>query len=71
MNDTELLRAILLMLDTQSWNCTVRRSFDDNEGEHEDGLTELKAAVEHIVTKFSDPLEVKSWLAGWLGWHPR
>ena len=57
-SDTKLLKAILVMLDTQSWHCTTRRSFED-DGEDEDGLTELKAAVENIITKFREPSEAK------------
>ena len=58
-SDAKLLRAILVMLDTQSWQCTARRSFEDDEEEDEHGLTELKSAVEYIITKFREPLEAK------------
>ena len=51
-SDTALLRAILVFLDTQSWDCSYRSSESDD-------LTEMKAAVELLVSKFREPLEAK------------
>lgn len=46
-SDVEMLRAILVFLDTHSW-CV---------SDGDDGIDELKAAVEYISTHFREPLE--------------
>ena len=47
-SDVKLLRAILVFLDTCSW---ASRADDD--------MAEIRAAVEHIITVFREPLEAK------------
>lgn len=46
-----MLRAILVFLDTQSWVCAA--------GSSEDDLTEMKSAVELLISNFREPLEAK------------
>ena len=49
--DVKLLRAIPVFLDTCSW--AARGEMTD------DYMAEIRAAVEHIVTVFQEPLEAK------------
>ena len=49
-SDTDLLRAILVFLETQNWLCKC-----DNI----DDISEIKAAVEQVITHFRIPLEAK------------
>ena len=50
-SDTDKLRSIFAFLDTQNW-CIVGEDIDD--------LTEIRAAVEVIITHFRIALEAKS-----------
>ena len=53
-SDVNLLRAILVFLETQSW---LQRSNDDPDGD--DGLANIRAALDLIITAFRAPLESK------------
>ena len=62
-SDVELLRAILVVLDTQNWirhqeSEGIRRSETDSD-EEDDGLAEIKSALETITAFFQVPLEAK------------
>ena len=60
-SDVQLLRAILVVLDTQNW--LHRQKSEDgsgNDSEEEDsGLAEVKSALEIVTTFFRVPLEAK------------
>ena len=58
VSDVKMLRAILVLLNTQSWCCPPRRQLDDME-EEDDNLAEVKEAVEYITSHFREPLEAK------------
>ena len=49
--DVKLLRAILVFLDTCSWAARGEMADDD--------MADIRAAVEHIITVFREPLEAK------------
>ena len=53
-SDTDLLRALLVFLETQSW---MKRYVTGDESNSDPSLAELKAAIELISTQFRDPLE--------------
>ncbi len=57
-SDVKMLRAILVLLDTQSWRPSPR-SEHSNTDEEEDDLAEIKEAVEYITSHFREPLEAK------------
>ena len=50
-SDTTILRAILVFFDTQSWSC--------QDGTIDIDLTEIKSAVEILISKFREPLQAK------------
>ena len=56
-SDVNLLRAILMFLETQSWLQRNDPSNDDPDGD--DGLANIRAALDHIITAFRAPLESK------------
>ena len=53
-SDTDLLRALLVFLETQSW---MKRNVTGDESDSDPSLAELKAVIELISTQFRDPLE--------------
>ena len=53
-----MLRAILVFLDTQSWESSPAREHSDSD-EEEDDLAEIREAVEYITSYFREPLETK------------
>ena len=53
-SDTDLLRALLVFLEIQSW---MKRNVSGDEGDRDPALAELKAAIELILSQFRDPLE--------------
>ena len=59
----KLLWSILVFLDTCSWAAPVvgdqQSGSDAMEEEPADDMAEIRAAVEHIITIFRDPLEAK------------
>ena len=57
-SDLELLRAILVFLDTKSWGYSPT-SASVETGEETGGLEEIQAAVECIISHFRKPLEEK------------
>lgn len=61
-SDVKMLRSILVFLDTQGWqikaSCPATSS-DSDEPEADDGLSEIKSAIEFIVQVFREPLEAK------------
>ena len=52
-SDTNLLRALLVFLETQSW---MKRNVSGEEGDSDPSLVELKAAIELISSQFKGPL---------------
>ena len=60
-SDVKMLRAILVLLDTQSWRLppTGDHSDKDDSQEEEDDLGEIKDAAEYVTSHFRKPLEVK------------
>ena len=61
-SDLQLLRSILVFLDTCSWAPRQRRAAnsDSEQEEDEDDKEEIRAAVEHISSIFREPLEAKN-----------
>ena len=61
-SDVKMLRAILVLLDIQSWCCSPSQSSSNHSGseEEEDDLTEIREAVEYITSHFREPLVAKS-----------
>ena len=57
MRAREMLRAILVLLDTQSWQSSPAGEHSDTE--EEDDLIEIREAVEYITSHFREPLEAK------------
>ena len=60
--DTKLLRSILVFVDTRNWIAPRRvpRGDSDSEQEEEvDDKAEIRAAAEHIISIFREPLEAK------------
>ena len=57
-SDVKILRAILVLLDTQSWRSSPRSQHSDSD-EEEDDLAEIREAVEYITSHFREPLEAK------------
>ena len=57
-SDVEMLRAILVLLDTQSWRSSPRNEHSDTD-EEEDDLAEIREAIEYITSHFREPLEAK------------
>ena len=55
-SDVTLLRALLVFLETQIW---MKRSVEGGDGDPDPSLTEVKSAVECIVSQFRDPLEAR------------
>lgn len=55
-SDLKLLRSILVFVETQSW---LQRSSHSSEDDGDDGLLEIRAAVECITSVFRAPLEAK------------
>ena len=53
-SDIDLLRALLVFLETQRW---MKRNVTGDESDSDPSLAELKAAIEQISTQFRDPLE--------------
>ena len=53
-SDIDLLRALLVFLETQSW---MKRNVTGDESDSDPSLAELTAAIEEISTQFRDPLE--------------
>ena len=51
-SDLEMLRSILVFLDTQSWRVVAGTEVDD--------LAEIQTAVEHITAHFREPLAAKN-----------
>ena len=60
-SDVKMLRAIFVLLDTQSWRLppTGDHSDKDDSQEEEDDLGEIKDAAEYVTSHFRKPLEVK------------
>ena len=61
-SDMQLLRSILVFLDTCSWAPRRRRPADsdsEQEEQYEDDKAEVRAAADHISTIFHEPLEAK------------
>ena len=58
-SDVKMLRAILVLLDMQSWQSSPAGEHSDTD-EEEDDLTEIREAVEYITLHFRVPLEAKS-----------
>lgn len=56
-SDVRMLRAILVLLDTQSWQLSP--SSNSEEEDLEDDLAEMREAVEYITSHFREPLEAK------------
>ena len=57
-SDLEMLRAILVFLDTKSWSTSP--SADTMEtSENTDDLEEIRKAVEYVTSQFRQPLEAK------------
>ena len=52
-----MLWAILVLLDTQSWQSSPSGEHSDTE--EEDDLIEIREAVEYITSHFREPLEAK------------
>ena len=52
-----MLWAILVLLDTQSWQSSPAGEHSDTE--EEDDLIEIREAVEYITSHFREPLEAK------------
>lgn len=57
-SNIDLLRAILIFLDTQNWQCHETET-DDNLSEDDASLAEIKTAVSAITEFFRAPLEAK------------
>ena len=56
-----MLRAILVLLDTQSWRSAARSEHSHSDTDEEvDDLAEIKETVEYITFHFREPLESKS-----------
>lgn len=55
-SDVKLLRVLLVFLETQSW---MKRCSDDDDGDSDLLLSEIKSTVEYIVTLFRVPLEAR------------
>ena len=55
-SDVQLLRALLVFLETQSW---MKRSSEEGDSDPDPSLTEIKNALEYIVSLFRDPLEAR------------
>ena len=53
-----MLRAILVLLDTQSWQSSPADKHS-NTDEKEDDLAEISEAIEYITSLFREPLEAK------------
>ena len=51
---TDLLRALLVFLETQSW---MKRNVSGDESGRDPALAELKAAIELIPSQFRNPFE--------------
>ena len=56
-SDVDMMRSILLFLNTQSWQGSERSSNDDDDDD--DRLSEVKAALVSITDVFRAPLEAK------------
>lgn len=55
---TNLLRSILVFLDTCSWTVPARPTTDTkSEHEQKDDIDEVKVAADHIATVLCEPLE--------------
>lgn len=54
--DTNLLRAFLVFVETQSWMQRDDRSKDDTDS---DDMADIGEAVEYIISVFHTPLETK------------
>ena len=62
-SDIQLMRSILVFLETQNWQKSFRQSKDSND-DHDgmldlDDFAEVRAAVEYIISIFRIPLEAK------------
>ena len=57
--DVEILRNILVFLDTNSWRCPVSDSTNSQTAEKDEVLAKVQSAVEYISTSFREPLEAK------------
>ena len=55
-SDLQLLRSILVFVETQSW---FQKSDHSSEDDGDDGLLEVREAVEYITSVFRAPLEAK------------
>ena len=53
-SDTNLLSALLVFLETQSW---MKRNVSGDESDRDSSLEEIKAAIEQISSQFRVPLE--------------
>ena len=57
-SDVKMLRAIFVLLDTQSWHLLPRCDHSNTE-EEEDDLAEIREAAEYVTSHFRKPLEAK------------
>ena len=58
-SDLKLLRSILVFLETQHWIQRESGGESDGNGDSDNGLTEIRSAVDLIVSSFLAPLEAK------------
>ena len=58
-SDLKLLRSILVFLETQHWIPRESSGGSDGNGDSNDGLIEIRSAVDHIISSFLAPLEAK------------
>ena len=58
-SDLKLLRSILVFLETQHWTKREAGGASDGNGDSDNDLTEIRSAVDLIVSSFLAPLEAK------------
>ena len=59
---SDVLRSILLFIDTQGWqvkSSSTNTGMSDSDGDEEDNLDGIKSALESITSAFRAPLETK------------
>ena len=59
MWNVQLLRSILVFLDTRSWAAPAVGSSSETRKEMTDDMAEIREAVEHVISVFREPLEAK------------
>ena len=57
-SDVKMLRAILVLLNTQSWQSSPAGEHSDTD-EEEDDLAKIREAAEYITSHFREPLQAK------------